>query len=144
MEVSPLYLVLSDDPLEAKILEQYEWSRRWAESAGGVVTFTGQIRGAHGEKFLRHIEYTAYVEMFYAEGRLLLEEIQSAYGLAYVSVIHRKGHLVPGEVPVHLAAGAHGRDDAFLGCRALLEGIKTRLPIWKKEVYTDGSHAWIQ
>lgn len=108
---------------------------------GGVVTFTGDVRGeSHGKRVVR-LEYEAYVPM--AERKLA--EIGRAVGEehgAAVAVVHRVGALRPGEAAVVIACAAAHRAPAFRACEAVIERLKKEAPIWKREVYEDGS-AWV-
>jgi MoaE-MoaD fusion protein len=108
---------------------------------GGVVTFTGDVRGeSHGKRVVR-LEYEAYVPM--AERKLA--EIGRAVGEehgAAVAVVHRVGTLRPGEAAVVIACAAAHRAPAFRACEAVIERLKKEAPIWKREVYEDGS-AWV-
>jgi molybdopterin converting factor subunit 1 len=108
---------------------------------GGLVTFRGDVRGeSHGKRVVR-LEYEAYVPM--AERKL--EEIGRRVGAehgAEVAIVHRVGSLVPGEAAVVIAAAAPHRAPAFRACEATLESLKQDAPIWKREVYADGSD-WV-
>jgi molybdopterin converting factor subunit 1 len=108
---------------------------------GGVVTFRGDVRDAsHGKRVVR-LEYEAYVPM--AERKLA--EIGRAVGEehgARVAIVHRVGALSPGEAAVVIAAAAPHRAPAFRACEATLERLKRDAPIWKREVYEDGSE-WV-
>jgi molybdopterin synthase catalytic subunit len=108
---------------------------------GGVVTFTGDVRGtSHGRRVLR-LEYEAYLPM--AESKLA--EIGEAVGRehgALVAIAHRVGKLSPGEAAVVIAAAAPHRTPAFRACEAAIERLKRDAPIWKREVYEDGSE-WV-
>ncbi len=108
---------------------------------GGLVTFTGDVREeAHGKKVLR-LEYEAYRPM--AEKKL--EEIGLAAGRAHgaaVAIVHRVGVLQPGEAAVVIACAAPHRTPAFRACEAVIESLKKEVPIWKREVYEDGS-SWV-
>ena len=108
---------------------------------GGVVTFRGDVRGeSHGKRVLR-LEYEAYVPM--AERKLA--EIGLAVGEehgAVLSIVHRVGALSPGDAAVIIAAAASHRGPAFRACEAAIERLKRDAPIWKREVYEDGSE-WV-
>lgn len=108
---------------------------------GGLVTFRGDVRGvSHGKRVLR-LEYEAYVPM--AERKLA--EIGRALGEehgALLSIVHRIGALAPGEAAVVIAAAAPHRAPAFRACEAAIERLKQDAPIWKREVYEDGSE-WV-
>jgi molybdopterin synthase catalytic subunit len=108
---------------------------------GGVVTFTGDVRGeSHGKRVLR-LEYEAYVPM--AERKLaeIGRAVEEEHGAA-VAVVHRVGALRPGEAAVVIACAAAHRAPAFRACEAVIERLKKEAPIWKREVYEDGS-VWV-
>ena len=108
---------------------------------GGIVTFTGTVRDqTRGRRVLR-LEYEAYVPM--AERKLA--EIGAAIGRAHgaeVAIVHRIGVLAPGEAAVVIACAAAHRTPAFRACEACIETLKKDVPIWKREVYEDGSE-WV-
>jgi molybdopterin synthase catalytic subunit len=108
---------------------------------GGLVTFTGAVRDAtRGRRVLR-LEYEAYAAM--AERKL--EEIGAALAAehgAEVAIVHRVGVLRPGEAAVVIACAAPHRTAAFRACEACIERLKKDVPIWKREVYEDGSE-WV-
>jgi molybdopterin synthase catalytic subunit len=108
---------------------------------GGIVTFTGTVRDhARGRRVLR-LEYEAYVPM--AERKLA--EIGAAIRQAHdaeVAIVHRVGVLAPGEAAVVIACAAPHRTPAFRACEACIETLKKDVPIWKREVYEDGSE-WV-
>jgi molybdopterin synthase catalytic subunit len=108
---------------------------------GGIVTFTGTVRDqSRGRRVLR-LEYEAYVPM--AERKLaeIGAEIGRAHG-AEVAIVHRVGVLAPGEAAVVIACAAPHRSPAFRACEACIETLKKDVPIWKREVYEDGSE-WV-
>jgi molybdopterin synthase catalytic subunit len=108
---------------------------------GGVVTFTGDVRGeSRGRRVLR-LEYEAYRPM--AERTLagIGAEVEREHG-ARVAIVHRVGTLLPGEAAVVIAAAAPHRVPAFRACEAALERLKHDAPIWKREVFEDGSD-WV-
>jgi molybdopterin synthase catalytic subunit len=108
---------------------------------GGIVTFTGTVRDeTRGRKVLR-LEYEAYGPM--AERKLaeIGAEVARAHG-AEVAIVHRVGVLAPGEAAVVIACAAPHRTPAFRACEACIETLKREVPIWKREVYQDGSE-WV-
>jgi MoaE-MoaD fusion protein len=108
---------------------------------GGVVTFTGDVRGETGGRRVLRLEYEAYRPM--AERKLaeIGLALQAEYGVA-VAIVHRIGVLLPGEAAVVVACAAPHRAPAFRACQAAIERLKVEAPIWKREVYEDGS-AWV-
>jgi molybdopterin converting factor subunit 1 len=108
---------------------------------GGLVTFTGTVRAeTRGRQVLR-LEYEAYGPMAERALARIGQEIGRAHGCA-VAVVHRVGTLAPGEAAVVIACAAPHRAPAFEACRAVLEQLKRDVPIWKREVYQDGSE-WV-
>jgi molybdopterin converting factor subunit 1 len=108
---------------------------------GGVVTFTGTVRDeTRGRRVLR-LEYEAYRPM--AERKLaeIGGEIARAHGVE-VAIVHRVGVLAPGELAVVIACAAAHRTPAFRACEACIERLKQDVPIWKREVFEDGSE-WV-
>jgi molybdopterin converting factor subunit 1 len=109
---------------------------------GGLVTFSGVVRrhGQHGE--VVRLIYEAYVEM--AE-QILTEiaiEIEREWPGTRIAIHHRVGTLAVGETAVVIAAAAPHRAEAFDACRAAIDRLKRRAPIWKKEIGTNGEE-WL-
>jgi molybdopterin synthase catalytic subunit len=108
---------------------------------GAVVTFEGDVRAeTKGRKVVR-LEYEAYVPMAQRTLCELAEEIGREHGAA-VAVVHRIGSLLPGEAAVVIACAAPHRTPAFRACEAVIERLKREVPIWKREVFEDGT-AWV-
>jgi molybdopterin converting factor subunit 1 len=108
---------------------------------GGVVTFTGTVRDATGGRRVVRLEYEAYPAM--AERKLaeIGAAVAAAHGVA-VAIVHRVGVLSPGEAAVVIACAAPHRTAAFRACEECIERLKRDVPIWKREVYEDGSE-WV-
>ena len=109
---------------------------------GGVVTFTGVVRRHSRGMTVEHLEYEAYGAMAVKTMMSLCEEIEAEVPGARIAVEHRVGHLVVGDIAVVIAAAAPHRAEAFTACRAMIDRLKDRVPIWKKEVGDDGEE-WI-
>jgi molybdopterin synthase catalytic subunit len=110
-------------------------------ASGGIATFTGTVRDATRGKRVVRLEYEAYPGM--AERKL--EEIGRAVAAEHgadVAIAHRVGLLLPGEAAVVIACAAPHRTAAFRACEACIERLKKDVPIWKREVYEDGSE-WV-
>jgi molybdopterin synthase catalytic subunit len=106
-----------------------------------VVTFTGAVRNETRGRRVVRLEYEAYGAM--AERKLA--EIGAAVTRehrAEVAIVHRVGVLMPGDAAVVIAASAPHRTPAFRACEACIEWLKKDVPIWKREVYEDGSE-WV-
>lgn len=109
---------------------------------GGVVSFAGVVRNHHAGRQVTRLEYSAYGAMAEAECARIVAEAESRWPVR-VSLAHRLGALEIGDVAVAVAAGAAHRDAAFAACRYVIEEAKTRVPIWKKEFYADGTVSWV-
>jgi molybdopterin synthase catalytic subunit len=109
---------------------------------GGVVTFTGLVRRSSGGRAVERLEYEAYREMAEKVLRALCDEIEADFAGTHVAVEHRVGKLVVGDIAVVIAAAAPHRAEAFAACRALIDRLKERVPIWKKEIGPDGAE-WV-
>jgi molybdopterin converting factor subunit 1 len=113
-----------------------------APGMGGIVTFTGMVRlHSHGNA-IDHLEYEAYAPMAMRVMTALCDEIEAELSGVRLAVEHRVGRLEIGELAVAIAAAAPHRAEAFTACRALIDRLKDRVPIWKKEVGTDGE-TWV-
>jgi molybdopterin synthase catalytic subunit len=107
-----------------------------------VVSFTGLVRNHHAGRAVIRLEYSAYEPMAEAECAHIVTEAESRWPVR-VAVEHRLGTLEIGDTAVAVvAAGAH-RADAFEACRYVIDAIKSRVPVWKREYYADGSVAWV-
>lgn len=112
-----------------------------ATGNGGVVGFRGDVRGESRGRTVVRLDYEAYVPM----AERTLAEIGRAVGAehgAEVAIVHRVGALRPGEAAVVIAAAAPHRAPAFRACEAAIERLKRDAPIWKREIYEDGSE-WV-
>lgn len=110
---------------------------------GAVIVFVGRVRDhSHGRPVTR-LHYEAYGEMAERELSAILEETASRYTLSHLEAVHRTGTLEPGEPSLAIVAAAPHRAAAYEGSRHVIEEIKRRLPIWKREEYADGAVEWI-
>jgi molybdopterin synthase catalytic subunit len=109
---------------------------------GGIACFVGTVRNHHGGRAVRCLEYHAYGPMVEAECGRIVAEAERRWPVA-VALGHRVGKLEIGEAAVAIAvAGAH-RDEAFAACRHVIEEVKRRVPVWKRELYGDGTEEWV-
>lgn len=111
---------------------------------GGVVTFEGRVRDHNEGKEVLLLEYEAFPELAEKEGLRILEEAAHRWGVARILARHRVGRLEIGETAVWVGVAAGHRAEAFAACRYVIDELKTRVPIWKKEHYQDGVTDWIQ
>ena len=111
-------------------------------SAGGIATFVGVVRDASDGRTVSRLEYSAYESMAKREMEKIADEIEREIDGVRVAVLHRIGSLLVGDAAVVCAASAVHRGEAFEACRALIDRIKERVPIWKREYGPDGA-AWV-
>jgi MoaE-MoaD fusion protein len=109
---------------------------------GGIVTFTGVVRRHSRGVTVERLEYEAYAPMAVREMRRLCDEIEGEVAGVRLAVEHRVGVLAIGDVAVVIAAAAPHRAEAFTACRAMIDRLKDRVPIWKKEIGEDGAE-WV-
>jgi molybdopterin synthase catalytic subunit len=110
---------------------------------GAVVTFLGVVRdNAHGRDVER-IEIQVYEDMAVKQLQAIREEAMARFGVEEVAIIHRYGNLKVSENIMMIAVGAGHRPEAFDACRFILETVKEKVPLWKKEYTTDGDY-WIE
>jgi len=108
---------------------------------GGIVTFTGVVRAETGGKRVLRLEYEAYAAMAEAKLEGIAAALEQETGAA-VAITHRIGTLRPGEAAVVIACAAAHRAPAFRACEAAIERLKQEVPVWKREVFEDGSE-WV-
>jgi MoaE-MoaD fusion protein len=112
------------------------------EQAGAIATFLGTVRArSHGRDVVA-LEYEAYEGMAQEVMAEIAEEVQARYDLCKVAMAHRLGRVEVGETSVAIAVSAPHRQDALAACADAIEALKSRVPLWKKEVYSDGEE-WI-
>lgn len=109
---------------------------------GATILFVGTVREVNEGKPVNGMDYTAYVSMAEREMTTIAEEACTRYGAA-VSVIHRVGQLAIGEASVAIATAHPHRAEAYEASRYVIEALKARVPIWKREHYADGTREWI-
>ncbi len=136
--MSELHFDLSEAPLS---IDDAVLRVRHA-GAGGTALFLGTVRDENDGKPVVKLEYEAYAPMALAEMRRIGEELLREIPDVKLCVLHRVGTLLVGDVAVVCAASAPHRGEAFAACRALIDRIKHRVPIWKREHGPDGS-AWV-
>ncbi|MFT6059927.1 MAG: molybdopterin synthase catalytic subunit [Lentimonas sp.] len=113
-------------------------------SAGGYCSYEGWVRDHNQGSAVAELHYSGYAQLSPAIAETILEEAKTKFHIEDAAIVHRIGPLVTGDIAVWVGVTAHHRGDTFLACRYIIDNVKHRLPIWKKEVYTDGSEAWIE
>jgi molybdopterin synthase catalytic subunit len=110
--------------------------------AGAVCVFLGNVRDTNEGRAVVKLEYEAYGTMAVAEMTRIVDEIEREIAGVRVAVTHRVGSLAVGDLAIVCAASAPHRDEAYRACRALIDRVKARAPIWKREHGPDGAY-WV-
>jgi molybdopterin synthase catalytic subunit len=113
-----------------------------APDIGGIDLFLGAVRNHNDGRAVTRLEYHAYVSMAEKEMQRIADEIALELPGVRLAALHRIGSLGVGDLAVVCAAGAPHRAEAFKACRALIDRIKHRVPIWKREHGPDGPY-WV-
>ena len=130
---------LSDQPIDVGVLR----SRLCHPETGALVTFEGWVRNHNEGKAVASLEYEAHTALATKEAKAILQEVKCKFNVQQVICVHRVGHLEIGDMAVWVGVtGAH-RDEAFQACRYVINELKKRVPIWKKEHYLEGDSSWI-
>ncbi len=114
-----------------------------AVGRGATTLFVGTVRDTHDERHVSGMDYHAYEAMALHELNAIVAEAEARFPGARVVCEHRTGTLGLGEASVVIAAAHPHRAPAFESCRFVIEELKRRVPIWKREHYVDGTRAWI-
>lgn len=109
---------------------------------GAGTSFFGTVRDNNYGKEVRGIFYECYEKVANKKIGRIIEGIKDQTGVALIKVLHRVGWLPVGEIALAVFVGAPHRKEAFAACQAVIDEIKAEVPIWKKEVYADGTEVW--
>lgn len=132
---------LTREPLDAGSLVA-EMSR---PDAGAVATFSGNVRAElDGFKPLVALEYEAYEQMAIEQMQEIRDRAIARHGILDAAVWHRLGRLKLGEPSIVVVVASAHRAEAFDACRYLVDAVKTDVPIWKKNVWADGTEQWVE
>ncbi len=113
-----------------------------APERGGVASFLGLVRDHHDGRGVSALAYSAYEPMADSVCGEIVAEAEARWPVR-VAVRHRVGELSIGDAAVAVAVAGDHRDEAFAACRYVIEELKRRVPIWKRETYADGSVEWV-
>ncbi len=129
--------LLSSEPLPIALLKP-------GLAVGAVVSFRGLVRDHNEGRIVQSLQYEAFSELAVKEGERILSEARAKFRVDEVACVHRVGHLQLGEDAILVEAASGHRQEAFDACRWVVDEVKARVPIWKKEFYTDGESAWLE
>jgi molybdopterin synthase catalytic subunit len=125
-------------------VEEYRAALPISPESGGYVCFEGHVRNVNNGRSVSHLEYEVYDTLALKELRKICEEACERFHLNFARAVHRKGVLKIGEPAVIIQVLSKHRKEAFEGCRFIIDRLKSQVPVWKREHYTDGSHVWTQ
>ena len=130
---------ITDETIVPEILREELTDR----AAGAYVGFEGWIRDHNeGQEVLR-LEYEVYRPLAIKEGEKVIQEAREKFPILHAECVHREGLLEIGECAVWVGVTSAHRDEAFAACRYIIDQVKVRLPIWKKEHYVAGHSGWV-
>ena len=129
---------ITDEPIDTTdILRTVE------TDCGALVTFSGIVRNSNEGRHVESMEYHCYREMAPREGDRIAQEISERFSVRVIRLVHRVGKLNVGDTAMFVAVAAPHRREAFAAIGALVDLVKERLPIWKKEHYADETAEWL-
>ncbi len=131
--------MISDRPIDIAGLVPAEAG----QTSGAVVTFAGVVRDHNKRRSVTGMFYECYREMAERELERLVDEVKARYPVREVLVRHRVGEVPVGDTSLLVVVTSTHREAAFDACRAVIDHVKRRLPIWKKEYYADGTAKWL-
>jgi molybdopterin synthase catalytic subunit len=110
---------------------------------GGYASFEGWVRDRNEGRQVRRLEYEGYEILGIKEGDRIIREAMSRFSIDNALCAHRLGVLELGDLAVWVGVSAPHRDEAFAACRYIIDEVKQRVPVWKKEHYVDGDSGWV-
>jgi adenylyltransferase/sulfurtransferase len=130
---------ISAEPLDIAALSASLTDR----TAGAFTSFEGWVRDHNDGRQVDGLDYEVFAPLALAEGAAILEEARRKFEVTGIRAVHRHGMLKIGDCAVWVGVISSHRDEAFRACRYVIDEVKHRLPIWKKEHYRDGSAEWV-
>lgn len=113
-----------------------------SDTDGSEIVFIGKVRNNSRDKQVTHIDYDIYPEMAVRELNRIADEAIESFETGRIIIVHRFGRVMTGEISIIILVSSPHRDSSYKASRYIIDEIKKRVPIWKKEFYTDGSE-WI-
>ena len=112
-------------------------------SCGAITSFEGLVRNHNEGRTVESLEYDAHPVLAEKEGQRIMQEAFERFDITRAIASHRIGHLAIGDLAVAVYVSSSHRDAAFEAGRFLIDAIKARVPIWKREHFPDGSSEWL-
>lgn len=110
---------------------------------GAALLFWGVVRNENDGRAVSSLEYSAYAEMAEREMMRIADEARARFGTGAIHVVHRIGLLQVGEASVAISVASPHRGEAYEASRYVIEELKRRVPVWKREGYVDGDTEWV-
>jgi molybdopterin synthase catalytic subunit len=129
--------------ITAQPIRPEEILKAGSSADGAVVHFVGRVRDHNGGRSVRRLHYEAYADMAERELLSILTEVADDWDVSHVEAVHRTGTVELGETSVAIVVAATHRAAAYEASMQVMEQIKQRLPIWKREEYADGTEVWV-
>jgi len=129
----------SESPLDTAALQR----ELRDDSCGGFAAFEGWVRNHNEGQAVTRLEYEAFAQLAEKEGARIVAEAVRRFGVTRAACVHRIGSLAIGDIAVWVGVSAAHRDEAFRACRFIIDEVKHRVPIWKKEHYVNGDSGWV-
>lgn len=137
--MSESFALVTADPIDpARLLDD-----TLSPGDGAALLFWGVVRNQNDGRPVSHLEYSAYAEMAEREMRRIADEARERFGTGAIGVIHRIGMLAIGEASVAISVASPHRAEAYEASRYVIEQLKQRVPVWKREGYVDGETEWV-
>jgi molybdopterin synthase catalytic subunit len=135
---SDIVVAIGEAPIDTDAL-----GARAGAADGALVEFRGVVRDSNEGRAVIALRYECYEEMARAEAERIATEVREEFGVGGVVLAHRVGELSVGDVALYVAVAAAHRGEAFAAVQAIVDRVKERVPIWKKERYADRPDRWL-
>jgi molybdopterin synthase catalytic subunit len=129
----------SETPLDSAALQR----ELRDDTCGGFAAFEGWVRNHNEGHAVTRLEYEAFAQLAEKEGARIVAEAVRRFGVTRAACVHRIGSLAIGDIAVWVGVSSAHRDEAFRACRFIIDEVKHRVPIWKKEHYVNGDSGWV-
>lgn len=144
-EINMTESILTEGPITRNTISSRLGALSENKNLGGHSVFIGQVRNdVKGLKRVMAIEYSAYPELANREAEKIRQEILNEFtDVKELNIIHSTGRVMAGEVSLFVLVSGGHRQQAIAACAKTVELIKEKLPVWKKELFEDNTHEWI-
>ena len=139
------YKYFVNGPIKTEMISGLVSDIRSNPNLGAQSIFLGQVRADKNNKSkVQSIHYSAYAEMAEKEIEKIKKNVLKKYGLLNINILHSLGEVKCGEISVLVLVSSVHRGECFESLKYIVNEIKTKVPIWKKEIYEDGSYRWVE